>query len=50
MKLHKLILAILITGVIGCQSSKNQTIIIKGKINGEIPTKSGIYRSNKWSL
>ncbi len=35
MKLHQLILAILITGLFGCQGKKNEVTII-GKINGDI--------------
>jgi len=38
MKLHQLILAILLIGIIGCQSKKN-TIVITGKILGKIPEK-----------
>lgn len=36
MKLYQLILIILITGLISCQSAKNK-IVITGKITGEIP-------------
>lgn len=36
MKLNQLIIAILLTGLLGCQSKKNE-IKITGKINGEIP-------------
>lgn len=38
MKLHQLIIAILLTGLLGCQTKQNE-IKIKGQISGEIPEK-----------